>query len=106
MRFVPEERKIFDYFLPRIQSAIDSPDGELPKAVHGLKNKVSGFYTNDQSKGYYEYGIQKGLQDLLGEINNVEHNAGSEIRPNLRALKGRYQKLSMRLNTKHPPSIN
>ncbi len=98
--------KIFDYFLPQIQGAIDSPDGELPKAFYNLKNKVSSFYTNDESKGYYEYGIQEGLQDLLEEINNVEHNASIGIRANLKSFKERYQKMLIRLNTKHPASTN
>ena len=98
--------KIFDYFLPQIQSAIDSPDSELAKAFYNLKNKVSSFYTNDESKGYYEYGIQEGLQDLLEEINNIEHNASIGIRANLKTLKERYQKLFVRLNIKHPASTN
>lgn len=98
--------KIFDYFLSQMQNALESPDGELPKAFHDLKDKVNRFHINKESKGYYEYGIQEGLQDLLEEINNIENNASNEIRPSLKNLRERYQKISARLVAKHSAATN
>jgi hypothetical protein len=92
--------RVFEYFLPQIQSVIDSSDKELPKALQGLRDRINSFNTINQHQGYFEYGMHEGLQDLLEGINKIENNISDEIKPKLSNLKERYQKMSVRLNPK------
>jgi hypothetical protein len=98
--------KLYEYFLPQIQSVIDSSDKELPKAIHGLRDRINSFNTTNQQQGYFEYGMHEGIQDLLESLNNIENNISNEIKPNLSRLKERYQKMSARLSPKSTVSTN